>query len=45
MGLGLAKKICERSGVELKTEFHENDSNKGEFVVDLYIQKDIVEKM
>lgn len=45
LGLGLAKKICERSGVELKTEFHENDSNKGEFVVDLYIQKDIVEKM
>ena len=45
LGLGLAKKICERSGVKLMTDFHETDSNKGEFVVELNIQKEMVEKI
>lgn len=43
LGLGLAKKICERSGVELKTEFHEIDETKGKFIVSLLVRRELVE--
>lgn len=43
LGLGLAKKICDRSGVQLKTTFQEIDSDVGKFAVELIIQRDIVE--
>lgn len=45
LGLGLAKKICDRSGVQLTTTFQEKDFKVGEFVVELKIQRDIVEKI
>lgn len=43
LGLGLAKKICDRSGVKLVTSFQDTNSNVGEFIVYLDIQRDIVE--
>lgn len=45
LGLGLAKKICDQSGVELKTKFCEADSNSGKFIVYLTIRKGDVEKI
>ena len=43
LGLGLAKKICDRSGVVLKTEFREDDEKSGKFIVYLAVQKKEVE--
>lgn len=45
LGLGLAKKICERSGVELMTKFNSITFSKGEFIVDLKVQREAVEKI
>lgn len=45
LGLGLAKKICDRSGVQLITAFQDTDSNVGKFVVNLIIQREMVEKI
>lgn len=45
LGLGLAKKICDRSGVQLITSFQETDLSVGKFVVDLNIQREIVENI
>ena len=45
LGLGLAKKICDRSGVNLITKFQEFDSKIGKFVVELTIQREMVERI
>lgn len=45
LGLGLAKKICNRSGVELRTEFCKMGSTKGKFVVHLSVQRKFVENI
>lgn len=45
LGLGLAKKICDRSGVQLITSFQESGLSVGQFIVILNIQRNIVESI
>lgn len=43
LGLGLAKRICDRSGVNLQTLYESKNQNEGEFIVKLKVYKDDTE--